>query len=144
MISIIFFYHFLIIFIMVYVNHLSRNGLNYHLQSQHTAARCVLNKRNVPFCSQNAFITLNADGLIAVMRQTTRSLQFWRRVLTIWASFKFTQANVTLQAQFRNADWQRRTWDRQHHRAADVRSVCLRSFTFFKSLYYDTELNNMY
>lgn len=53
-------------------------------------------------------------------RNTVRAFSFWRRVLTIWASFKLTQATVAIQRPFRKPDWPARAWSTQHRRAADV------------------------
>lgn len=53
-------------------------------------------------------------------RHTLRAVSFWRRVITIWASFKLTQATVAIQTPFRKPEWPARAWSSQHHRAADV------------------------
>lgn len=55
-----------------------------------------------------------------VARYTIRGLVFWRRVLTIWATFKLTQMSVSLQRPFRKPNWPARAWSSQHRRAADV------------------------
>lgn len=60
-------------------------------------------------------------------RQLARSLQFWRRVLTIWASFKATQVYIALQRRHRTSEWRRKIWERQHAHAGDV---CSRLFSF--------------
>lgn len=56
-------------------------------------------------------------------RQVGRSLEFWRRVIAIWASFKSTQLSVALQRKFRGPNWPARVWEARHERAGDV-SFC--------------------
>lgn len=73
-----------------------------------------------------AFVTVN-DGFINLGVQAIRTIEFWRRVLTIWVSFKVTQASIGVQNLIqigdKAEDWQRSKWDRQHRRAANVRGV---------------------
>lgn len=67
--------------------------------------------------------------VVTSSRNTWRSFEFWRRVLTIWATFKFTQCSITAQSAFQSPDWPRQQWNRQHHRAADVSSLHLTKFS---------------
>lgn len=66
-----------------------------------------------------AFATPNLNALSVRSRQLRRSLEFWRRVIAIWTSFKVTQAYVALQRRFRKPDWPAKVWSEQHVRAGD-------------------------
>lgn len=67
---------------------------------------------------------------VCFARYTLRALSFWRRVITIWASFKLTQTTVAIQAPFRKPEWPARAWSSQHRRAADVCFLSLTSTDF--------------
>lgn len=84
------------------------------------SSRCPLIRTAPSMYARPAFVAPNFDRFGVAMQQTIRSLQFWRKVLTIWASFKLTQASVAFQTKFRQSDWPRCAWDQQHHRAGDV------------------------
>lgn len=94
-------------------------------------ARCIVFGQSLHenvSLKQTAFVTVN-DGFVNLGIQAIRTIEFWRRVLTIWASFKVTQTSIGVQGliQIGNKaeDWQRSKWDRQHRRAANVREVII-------------------
>lgn len=66
-----------------------------------------------------AFVNPKANGVLVRTRQVGRSLEFWGRVISIWTSFKVTQAYVALQQRYRAEDWPRRVWNAQHERAGN-------------------------
>lgn len=67
-----------------------------------------------------AFVNPNGNSILVRTRQVGRSLEFWGRVISIWTSFKVTQAYVALQRRYRTEGWTRRVWNAQHERAGDV------------------------
>ena len=80
-------------------------------------------RRPVPFqvLSPPSFVPSPYARFFVYAKQTQRSLQFWRRVLGIWASFKIVQGSITVQKKFRGAAWPRKTWDSHHEKAGQVR-----------------------
>lgn len=88
-------------------------------QSRCTAIRPVM-RPAASMYTRPAFAAPNFDCFGVAVQRTIRSLQFWRKVLTIWASFKITQVSIAFQSKFRQSEWPRRAWDQQHDRAGDV------------------------
>lgn len=91
-----------------------------------------------------AFLVNGFDQAVTFGKQTFRSLQFWRRVLSIWATFKFTQLSIFLFSSFRSPEWPARAWNRQHHLAADVSLSLRHSFYFYFCFFYVTNLTGFW
>ena len=69
---------------------------------------------------RNAAFVLPLDRFSLALRQISRTLQFWPRVVLIWGSFKLTQISVALQRKYRKDGWERSMWDKRHSSAGDV------------------------
>lgn len=86
-----------------------------------SSPRCVAVKRVHPANSSSlSFVNSRLQQFELVFRQSARSLQFWKRVLSIWATFKITQIHIAAQHRFRSQNWPRQVWDAQHRKAANV------------------------
>eukprot|EP00178_Gracilaria_changii_P010081 TRINITY_DN293_c0_g1_i1.p1 TRINITY_DN293_c0_g1~~TRINITY_DN293_c0_g1_i1.p1 ORF type:complete len:522 (+),score=99.59 TRINITY_DN293_c0_g1_i1:3506-5071(+) len=67
-----------------------------------------------------AFLNSTFARLQLFTHQSSRSIEFWRRTLAIWLSFKLTQANIAVQRRYRSPSWPRDVWHRQHSKAGKM------------------------
>lgn len=88
------------------------------------STQSFLNPRASHLCNRrhhhNAFISPVLDKFQIISRQTSRSFEFWRRVLHIWASFKMTQVIVHMRRGRRDPTWEGDIWKAQHEKAGSV------------------------